>query len=435
MSRSGRQRSTRPLRVAFGFLVSVLIASTSAGFVFANSLGLRVQDAEAVPGSMVAVVLRTYESRPIGQGQLCLEANPVGGGGSRAFSTFEGGQVFSAQDDAGSDVVVVLEQDPQTILLSFNSPSATININDGPLAVLYFRLDETVLPGEQFALTIDLANSALTDGNGLPIPIDPRSGSLRVRAPTDPVSASAGAESTIPGADAVLTFETIEPVPLSSGGVGIRYDPAIAAGVPTVGMDPRHGTAVFNADISTPGLVVVDFQSPDHTLNLVPGSLVEVHLPTIGTIEPGTQSPVSLDPELTFLNDALGVPLPLQLIGDLVEFVAPRPGVVSGLTLGREPGGDVLLTWNPDCGFGEAYGIYRGDLLQGYSSLSIESGLCSVAGTSVTIPAGPGAADFFLVVPNVNAEEGSYGLTSLAGPRQPAVIACFPMGSVAECGP
>lgn len=423
-----QSRATRVFSLA-------LFASCVSGSALAAGLGVKVHDAEAVPGGTVAVVLRTYASRPIDQGQLCMRATSVVAGQPAVLSSFQGGQVFSVLGDATSDVVVDLLQDPQTIVLGFGSQSATINAEDGPLAVLYFQLSQTAVPGQFYSLSIDLANSSLIDENGLPIPISPRDGVLHVRAPGDPISVSAHAEKTVPGTDALISFQTMEPIPLSGGRVGIHYDPAIAAGPPTVLMDPRHGPAIFTADTSTPGLAVVDFESTDNQLNLVPGDLVMLRLPTLPSLLPGTESPVFLDPTLTFVTDALGAALPLALGADTVRFTEPRAGVVSDLTVGRSPGGALLLTWNPDCGFGAAYGVYRGDLLLGYDSLAFEPGLCSVEGTSATIPEGPGAAEFFLVVPNVNGDEGSYGLASATWPRAPATIACFPQGSIDECGP
>lgn len=111
------------------------------------------------------------------------------------------------------------------------------------------------------------------------------------------------------------------------------------------------------------------------------------------------------------------------------------PGVSDGLMLTRESSGELTLSWQADCGTGSAYGIYRGDLLAGYSSLAPEPGMCDVAATEATIPAGEGSADFFLVVPNDSGSEGGYGSDSASSRRTQATGACYPQDALDTCVP
>lgn len=113
----------------------------------------------------------------------------------------------------------------------------------------------------------------------------------------------------------------------------------------------------------------------------------------------------------------------------------PVSGVSDALTVSREASGELTLSWGADCGGGSAYGIYRGDLNLGYASLALEPGFCSVADQSATIPLGPGNADFFLVVPNDDAFEGSYGQDGAGTRRAPADTACFPQDQIDACAP
>ena len=110
---------------------------------------------------------------------------------------------------------------------------------------------------------------------------------------------------------------------------------------------------------------------------------------------------------------------------------ATGPGSASDLTVGKS-GSDLLLSWGGDCGLGDAYAIYRGDLAMGYGSLAVES--CDLATTQATIPVGTPEGEFFLVVPAWNAQEGSYG-PGTAGDRAPAPGACHPQGTVDQCAP
>ncbi|UCF68513.1 MAG: S8 family serine peptidase, partial [Acidobacteriota bacterium] len=111
------------------------------------------------------------------------------------------------------------------------------------------------------------------------------------------------------------------------------------------------------------------------------------------------------------------------------------PGVSNGLTITRAGEDSLHLSWNPDCGNGAAYGVYRGDLLVGYSSMAPEPGQCDVSTTSATIPLGPGTADFFLVVPNTGSAEGSYGRDSAPARRPQASAACYPQEQIHHCAP
>ncbi len=112
----------------------------------------------------------------------------------------------------------------------------------------------------------------------------------------------------------------------------------------------------------------------------------------------------------------------------------PAPGESGGLAVARTAGG-LALSWSADCGGGSRFAVYRGDLAQGYASLRPEPGACAIAATSTTVPQGSGAADFFLVVPNDGAFEGSYGKTSGGTQRPPAPVACMPRDAVSSCTP
>jgi len=404
-----------------------------------HELVVRVNDATGVPGGMIAVTLRTYASRPIGQGQLCLETTPQPEtpAPDRPVATVQGSVVYSDVPDVSSALTSNLEQDPQSLLLQFSSASASVNASDGPLAVFFMQLTEQVLPGETYELILDLQNSSLTDENGVPVSIVPRNGRLTIRAPGDPIGVAASAEDAFPGGTALLSFETFEPIALASGRVGIRYDAALAGGPPVVTMNPRHGSAIFSTDTSTPGLVVVDFGSPDRTLNRIPGDLIDIDLPLLSSVTPGTQSPVMLDEAMTFLVAAQGQILPLSLGQDMLVVSSPppvSPGSASGLRLGKGPFGTLELAWDPDCGSGTEYAVYRGDLEQGYDSLGLEPGFCSVAGAAATISVGLGSADFFLIVPHTESVEGGYGRDSDGDSRSPAIGACLPQGVVHDCG-
>ena len=143
---------------------------------------------------------------------------------------------------------------------------------------------------------------------------------LTVRAPSAPFSMEAEGDEVEPGETAELGVQTYEPFPVSGGRVTLRYDLAAAAGPAVVRMDPRYGNATFTVDRSRPGVLVVDFRSPNRTLNTVPGTIVAVDLPTRASAPVGTESPVTLDPAGTWLLSVKGWRLNVRLENGSLAF-------------------------------------------------------------------------------------------------------------------
>ena len=410
------------------FVVAALSLLPALPTSAVDKLTLRVNDAVAVPGGTAAIVLRTYASRPIEQGQLCLEAKPSTPAPSGPAKTVRSAEVFSDGQDTSLTLSADLTEAVQTFVVQFISPTATVNSSDGPLAVLFVDLDETLTPGQTFDLTIDLQNTFFVDGNGNPIEIRPRSGTLTIRDPSDPVTVGIEGEDVAPGGVAQLSLRTKEHLPLSSGHVGFLYNASIAAGPPSVVIDPRYGQASFTLDTSVPGRAMVDFVSADASLNSIPGSVISLHVPTLETIPVGSVSPISLDAS-SFLIGATGQGLLLALENDALNFVPPTnvsPGNVVGLRLNKEALGLIELDWNEACGEADGFSVYRGVLALGYDSLTPEPGACNLYRSSALVPMGSAAGELFLVVPQREQLAGGYGSSSGRVPREPIFGACYP---------
>jgi hypothetical protein len=275
-----------------------------------DALKLRLNDAIGKPGGSVALVVRTYAARPIRQGRITVRVRaPLKSGigfgvaeltqPSRPF-TFVRAVVFSQRGDVGATTRVTGAGANQSLRVDFQSPSRTINAADGPLAVIYLRLAPGVTPGQRFVVEVDPAFTGLTGAAGQAIPIEPIEAELLVRSPSTPFAVEAEGDEVEPGEVAELGVETVEPFPVSGGRMTLRFDPAVRGGLPRVAIDPRYGRATFTVDRSLPGRLVVDFTSPDGTLNNVPGRIVAVDLPVIATAPLG-ESPVTLDPAASWL--------------------------------------------------------------------------------------------------------------------------------------
>ncbi len=203
--------------------------------------------------------------------------------------------------------------DSQVAKVTFQSPSGSVNSADGPLAVLRFKLDPAVKPGDSFDLTLDPIQTGLTDPTGQPITIAPRSDVLTVRAPSAPFKLEADGDKVEPGAVAELGVNTYEPFPVSGGRITLVWAPRISGGTPTVKLDPRYGRSTFTVDTSKPGRLVVDFKSPDGTYNTVPGTIVAIGLPISPSAAIGTSSQFNLDPAGTWLLTRKGRKVKLAL--------------------------------------------------------------------------------------------------------------------------
>jgi hypothetical protein len=296
-----------------------------------DELKLRVNDAIGAPGGTVAVVLRTYAARPIRQGRISLRVRKRTSPAKAALTvaaltepvrpvTLLGVTVYSQRRDAKSRSTVAGAPDSQAAQVDFSSPSGTVNASDGPLAVFRFRLSPAVSPGQEYLLEIDPSVTSLVDGGGRPIAVEPLNAVLTVRAPSSPFAVEAEGDEVEPGETAELGVSTFEPFPVSGGRVTLLYNPAVAAGAPAVTMDPRYGRATFTVDRSRPGVLVVTFQSPDKTLNTVPGDIVAVTLPTRTSAPLGMETRVSLDPAGTYLLSKKGRKLKLALEDGTLAF-------------------------------------------------------------------------------------------------------------------
>ena len=314
---SSSRGTARRLRLAIATLAALLVAAAPSlargggDDDGAKGLKLRLNDAIAAPGGTVALVVRTYAARPIRQGRITVKVRrPAGAKAATAALgittdevvepggplTFLRAVVFSRRGDAVTIVRPTAAPDGHTVRLDFSSRTATINAVDGPLAVLFFRLSASAMPGERFVVEIDPALTGLTDRNGAPLALEPIAAELVVRRPGAPYELEAEGDEVEPGETAELGVTTAEPFPIAGGRLILRYDPAAAAGAPVVTMDSRYGKAAFVVDHSVPGRLVVAFQSPDSSLNGIPGRIVAIDLKTRASAAIGWETPVTLDP-------------------------------------------------------------------------------------------------------------------------------------------
>ena len=297
-----------------------------------RGLKLRLNDAIGKPGGTVALVVRTYAARPIRQGRITVKVRKPGAALKLGTSvedvtqathplTFLRAVVFSANGDAVTTATPSGAADGQAVRIDFSSATAGVNAVDGPLAVLFFRLDRNAVPGQRWVVEVDPAATGLVAPSGAAIAVEPIAAELLVRAPRSPFTVEAEGAEVEPGELAELGVETLEPFPIAGGRVTLRYDPQAWGSAPRVTMDPRHGAATFRVVRSRPGLLVVTFTSPGAKLNSIPGRIVRVDLPTSTGVTPGRSGRIWLDPAGTWLLARHGKrKLPLRLEDGTIAF-------------------------------------------------------------------------------------------------------------------
>jgi len=292
----------RIARIAVVGLIGM--ALSGAALAQTEPLALVVQDAIAQPGGIAAIVLKTYSSRPVGQGQVCLKVS------GRPFVSTEATYIPAPKGEVTKRSQTV---DAHTFMVQFQSPTAAVNRIEGPMLVVYFRVSPTARAGQLFDIELDMLNTFLQDAGGGAVLIEPSPGQLTIRAPGAPFHFAAEGDRIAPGDTALLSAETNEPIRLSSGQATFVYNPALASGPAEVAIPPVYGNSTYTVDDSIPGRVVVNFISPNSSLGALPGGFISVRLPTSPAVPLGTRAPIALDPAGTFLIDRRGRTLALAI--------------------------------------------------------------------------------------------------------------------------
>ena len=315
-------RSSLVPAVVLTTFASVVAAPVAAQVV---PLELVVEDVEALPDAQVNVIVRTIEALPLSAAAFAIEARerdddlPI-----PAFATLLEVRAFAGAGDAV--VEATLDAETQRLEVSVTSGSGTLNDAYGPLAVVRLQLAADLVDDLRFDLRMD-PDATLVDSLGQPVfPLAGR-GRLRIVVP-DPVpevGLGAFGGETFPGADVVAGAMSSEPYPIGSGTLEILYDPTFAAGAPTLTPDPRYGSLVIDSLVEVePGHLLVDFHSPDGDLNAdLHGLFLSVRIPSLPDLVPPATYAFDFG-AATALFDPAGLPLPLEVEGDPIEFLVPE---------------------------------------------------------------------------------------------------------------
>lgn len=327
MTRKATWRSISAAALIAAGVVSLAPGGTASA---EETLTLRVNDARAEPGDLVAVVVRTYATRGMAQGEICLMASSgpdsaaIGAPALKGlrsktmpFVALEAVEVASVAGDVTS--LAAFDEPSQMALVRFSSPSGTVNESDGPLATFYFRVSENFAGPAEFLIAIDLGGTFLVDADGEPVTLEPLAGEFEIRAPGEALRLHAVGDRVPPGEVASLAVETEKPLAVAGGRLVLAYDSRFAGGSPELvsGFDGAELSYVL--DTSEPGRLSLTFDSPDTALNHDPGRLLSFHLPTSSDLSDGEKSDLVIDAGSSYLVDSEGRWIGLELVDGEIE--------------------------------------------------------------------------------------------------------------------
>lgn len=349
MTKLGAAVSGTRARPKWSAVLCVVVSLLSAAewpTLAQDELTLRVNDVQAEPGGLVAISVRTYASRPVSQGQLSIRprarrraasaapeqtsmstlttrsAAQVARGVDEIIDAVHSWVVFSSNGDATSSAGFI--DGTGDLDIEFESLSASINDSDGPMLVIYAWLKSGLVPGTEYELGIDLGVLPLEDEAGQSIPAELRSGTLEIVAGSDALEVGVEGEDSAPGSVARLAIVTEQVRPWISGFFEVAYPADIAAGLPTVQVEPRYGQASLIVVHPEPGKVAIDFQSMDASLNFLPGEVIQILLP-LNPAAPTGFYPLSIDAASAEARgeDAMLIPLDLEPGGGFEVVAVP----------------------------------------------------------------------------------------------------------------
>lgn len=136
---------------------------------------LRVDGNSVPPGtSEVNVEIRTYNPKPIKQGQICMTFDPT------IFSRVTSVTVNGAEPDVtiSTDLSV-----PGRVDIFFSSANASINRLDGSMITVGLKFHPNIPAGTVTLIDVDSAGTLILDQNGVAIPFTPRQGRVKIEDP------------------------------------------------------------------------------------------------------------------------------------------------------------------------------------------------------------------------------------------------------------
>jgi len=153
------------LKPGNGFTSLTLVADDS-------DLILRVDGQSGLlAGGTVIVEVRTYNPKPISEGQICYRFSPS------FFSSVNNVTITAAEPDVSFTTDT---SQAGVFLIQFTSPSAAVNRLDGPMLAVEMTLATDLTLDAESSIDVDLMQSFMLDAEGQPVALGARSGRFRL---------------------------------------------------------------------------------------------------------------------------------------------------------------------------------------------------------------------------------------------------------------
>ncbi|KAB2966032.1 MAG: hypothetical protein F9K18_06070 [Thermoanaerobaculia bacterium] len=316
-----------------GLLAAAACAALGAGAVSAQTgvLGLVLDETRVREGSLTAeVVVRTTSARALASGSFAIGLRDKDGLPGGAFTALTGIEVLSGAGDAVADATF----DPvtQRTEVSFSSASGTVNQTFGPMVILHYQLEPSLVEDRRFILRLDSDSIALAAANGQPVFFFTEKGRLRIDRADADVDIEAEGGHAVPGSTVVFGARTEVLGEIVSGTVEFLFDPAWTNGAASASIHPAYGAAVVDSVTQPqPGRLLVTFHATGGDLNtLVPGPFLAIAIPSRADVPLGSRYPVILGPG-TVVIDGNGQAIGVEATDpELIRFVRPRLRFLSG---------------------------------------------------------------------------------------------------------
>ena len=191
------------------FLLGAVCAALGAGPALAQTgvLGLVLDETRVREGTLAAdVVVRTTAARPLSAGSFAIQLRNKDGLPGGAYTALTGVDVLSGAGDAVANATF----DPvsQRTEVSFSSASGTVNSTFGPMVVLHYQLEPTLVEDRRFILRLDSDSIALTATDGQPVFYFKEKGRVRIDRSDADVDIEAEGGHAVPGATVVFGAKT-----------------------------------------------------------------------------------------------------------------------------------------------------------------------------------------------------------------------------------
>ena len=256
---------------------------------------------DVVPGAAVEITIDTRQSLALSRGRLELHMEPA---------LFIDTPSIAFEEADGELIFQLVTVDPGIYVIEFAGPGHRLNRRAGTLLTASGIARPDLRPGDHVEISL---SASVTAVDGRRVKVRGVDTDIDVIAPADGlVMHVSDFENARPGQTIDVVLSTYNPKPLSEGQVCLRYDPTFFSLVSAVSVQGAEPDVTFEADLLTPGVATITFDSPSASINRVDGPMIVVTMTLALDLPPGAETTIQLDTENSYLLDAALAPVSFE---------------------------------------------------------------------------------------------------------------------------